>query len=49
MAVTVTEAVRRAIADGKSEFGVTVVPTNVRDEEVGDILHFERLSLVTYD
>jgi hypothetical protein len=49
MAVTVTEAVRRTIADGKSEFGVTVVPTNVHDEEVGDILHFERLSLVTYD
>jgi hypothetical protein len=49
MAVNVTDAVRHAIAAGKSEFGVTVVPTNVRDEDVGDILHFERLALVTYD
>ena len=49
MVVTVTEAVRRVIAGDKSEFGVTVVPTNVRDEDVGDIMHFERLSLITYD
>jgi hypothetical protein len=49
MSVTVTEAVKRVIAASKTEFEVTVVPTNVRDEDVGDILQFERLSLVTYD
>jgi hypothetical protein len=49
LAVTVTGAVKRVVEAGKSDFGVTVVPTTVRNEEVGDILHFERLSLVTYD
>jgi tyrosinase len=47
--VTITDALQRRIAAGGSEFGVTVVPTNVRDEEVGDVLHFQRLSLITYD
>jgi tyrosinase len=47
--VTITEALQRLIEAGGSEFTVTVVPSNVRDEEVGDILHFDRLSLVTYD
>jgi tyrosinase len=47
--VTITEALQRRIDAGVSEFQVTVVPTNVRDEDVGDILHFDQLSLVTYD
>jgi hypothetical protein len=47
--VTVTEALRRAIDDGRSAVGVTMVPSNVHDEDVGDTLDFERLSLVTYD
>jgi hypothetical protein len=47
--VTITEALQRLIDSGGSEFTVTVVPSNVRDEEVGDILHFDQLSLVTYD
>jgi hypothetical protein len=49
MVVTVSEAIRRVIDEDKAEFHVTVVPTNLRDEDVGDVLHFERLSLVTYD
>ena len=49
MVVTVTAAIQRVIAAGRSEFGVTVVPTNVRDEDVGDVMHFERLSLISYD
>jgi len=49
LAVEVTDAVKRVVDAGGSEFSVTVVPTNGRDEDVGDILHFERLSLVTYD
>jgi hypothetical protein len=47
--VTVTEALRHAIEAGAEAIEVTVVPTNARDEDVGNILHFERLSLVTYD
>jgi hypothetical protein len=49
MTVEITEALRRLIASGSSEVEVTVVPTNARNEDVGDILHFKRLSLVTYD
>jgi tyrosinase len=49
MIVTVTDALRRAIDNGKPEVGVTVIPTNPRGEDLGDILHFERLSLITYD
>jgi hypothetical protein len=49
MVVTVTDALRRVIDAGKSETKVTVVPTNPRGGDLGDILHFERLSLVTYD
>lgn len=47
--VTITEALRCRVGAGGSSFDVTVVPSNVRDEELGDLLHFERLSLVTYD
>lgn len=47
--VTITKSLQRLIDSGAREFTVTVVPSNVRDEEVGDTLHFERLSLVTYD
>jgi tyrosinase len=47
--VTITDALRQMIEAGSSEVEVTVIPTNVRDENVGDVLHFERLSLVTYD
>jgi tyrosinase len=47
--VTITDALRRLIDAGASEFRVTVVPSNVRDEDVGDLLHFDELSLVTYD
>ncbi len=49
MTVTITEALRRLIAADAGEVEVTVVPTNARHEDLGDILHFERLSLVTYD
>lgn len=49
MVVTITEALKRAAQEGKSEVGITVVPTNLRDEEVGDVLDFERVGLVTYD
>lgn len=47
--VTITEALLRRIDAGGSEFDVTVVPSNAHDEAVGDVLHFDRLSLVTYD
>jgi hypothetical protein len=49
MTVDVTDALRRLIAQGAEEVGVTIVPSNAHDEDVGDALHFERLSLVTYD
>jgi len=49
MVVTITEALQRAVEAGAPGVEVTVVPTNPRNEEVGDVLHFERLSLVTYD
>lgn len=49
MTVTVTAALQALIEAGGTEVDVTVVPTNAHDEEVGDILFFERLSLVTYD
>jgi len=49
MTVTITEALRRLIAAGAEGVEVTVVPTNAHNEDVGDILRFERLSLVTYD
>lgn len=48
-AVDVTDALGRALQDDKSEVNVTVVPTNARDEDVGEILGFERVGLVTYD
>jgi hypothetical protein len=47
--VTITDALRRRIDSGAKEVGVTIVPSNAHDEDVGDTLHFERLSLVTYD
>lgn len=49
MVVTVTEAVRRVLEDGNSEFHVSVVPVVGVDEPAGDVLHFKELSLVTYD
>lgn len=49
MVVTITAALKRAAEAGKSEVAVTVVPTNARDEEVGDALFFDRVGLVTYD
>lgn len=49
MAVSITDALKVAIEAGKSEVGVTVVPTNARSENVGDVLSFERVGLVTYD
>lgn len=45
----ITEAASRVVEAGLAEITVTVVPTNVHDEEVGDVLAFERLTLVTYD
>jgi tyrosinase len=49
LAVTITDALRRLVEAGADRVEVTLVPTNVRDEDVGDVLHFEQLSLVTYD
>ena len=49
MVVTVTEALRRVIEGGHSEFQVTVVPVVGPDEAAGDVLRFTQLSLVTYD
>ncbi len=49
MTVTVTEALQRVIEGGGSEVSVTVVPSNPQNEDIGDVLFFERLSLVTYD
>jgi len=49
MTVTITKALRRTVEAGASAVEVTVIPTNAHNEEVGDILHFKRLSLVTYD
>lgn len=47
--VTITDALRRIIEGGGKAAEVTVVPSNVHDEDVGDVLHFDRLSLITYD
>jgi hypothetical protein len=49
MVVTVTAALNRLVEEGKSEFHVGVVPVVGPGEAAGDILHFEELSLVTYD
>jgi hypothetical protein len=49
MVVPVTEALERLIDSGTPELTVTVVPTNAHGEEVGDVLFFKRLALVTYD
>jgi hypothetical protein len=49
MVVTITAALERAIGAGADAVEVTVIPTNAHDEDIGDALHFERLSLVTYD
>ena len=48
-AVSITEALKSAVTSEKTEVGVTVVPTNGRDESVGELLSFERVGLVTYD
>lgn len=48
-AVSITDALKDAVASGRSEVGVTVVPTNGRDEPAGDLLSFDRVGLVTYD
>jgi hypothetical protein len=45
----ITEALGRVVESGEAQLRVTVVPTNVHDEDVGDVLSFERLTLVTYD
>jgi hypothetical protein len=47
--VTVTDALRRIVEAGNESIEVTVVPSNPHDEDVGDVLLFDRLSLVTYD
>lgn len=47
--VTITEALQRTIDAGGTEVAVTVIPTNAKDEDLGDVLFFDRLSLVTYD
>jgi hypothetical protein len=49
MILPITEALQRVIDSGASDLTVTVVPTNAHDEDVGDVLFFERLALVTYD
>jgi tyrosinase len=49
MVVTVTEALRRVIEEGRTEFHVYVVPVAGPNEPAGDVLRFEELSLVTYD
>jgi hypothetical protein len=49
LVVTITDALKRIVRAEKSEVDVTVVPTNLRDEEVGDVLFFDRVGLVTYD
>jgi hypothetical protein len=49
MVVTITDGLRHRIDAGAEEIHVTVVPTNDFDEDLGEILVFERLSLVTYD
>jgi tyrosinase len=49
LVVTVTDALKQLIDRGNSAVEVTVIPSNVRDEDVGDVLRFEQLSLVTYD
>jgi len=47
--VIVTDALRRVVAAGQSELHVTVVPIVAPGEGAGDVLHFDELSLVTYD
>lgn len=49
MVVTVTDALRRLVEGGHSEFQVSVVPVVGPGEPAEDALHFEELSLVTYD
>lgn len=49
LTVTVTDALAAAARAGKEEVTVTVVPTNARNQELGEVLGFERVGLVTYD
>lgn len=49
MIVTITEALNQRIDAGAENFHVTVVPADDRDEDLGEVLVFEGLSLVTYD
>jgi len=49
MVVTITDGLLHRIDAGAEAIDVTVVPTNDYDEDLGEILAFERLSLVTYD
>jgi tyrosinase len=46
--VQITDALRR-LAEAQSEVHVTIVPTTPKGEPAGDILSFDRLTLVTYD
>jgi hypothetical protein len=34
---------------GADTFSVTIVPTTAKGDAAGDVLFFDRLSLVTYD
>jgi hypothetical protein len=49
MVVTVTDALQRLVEQQRQEFHVFVVPVRADGEPAGDVLHFEELSLVTYD
>lgn len=49
MVVTITAALLHKIDAGASEVHVTVVPADGNDEDLGNILDFKRLSLITYD
>jgi len=49
MVVTVTTALKRFAEEGRFEFHVGVVPVVGPGEPAGDVLHFDELSLVTYD
>ncbi len=49
MIVTVTAALRRVVEQERTDLHVFVVPIIRPGEPAGDVLHFEELSLVTYD
>jgi tyrosinase len=47
--VRITNALQRLVETTADPFHVTIVPTTAKGQPAGDVLFFDRLTLVTYD